>query len=83
MQGLLERVLDHNRHVQEAACSALATLAEEAGLDLTPRLEVLSQHFAPFLQTSLHCPSLDAYTAQCESKRLKYQRSIAELSLPL
>jgi len=47
LQGLLARVLDHNRHVQEAACSAFATLAEEAGLDLTPRLEVPPSPLAP------------------------------------
>ena len=40
VQGLLARVLDYNKHVQEAACSALATLEEEAGLELLPRLEV-------------------------------------------
>ena len=40
LDGLLARVLDHNKHVQEAACSALATLEEEAGPELLPRLEV-------------------------------------------
>ena len=39
-QGLLARVLDHNQHVQEAACSALATLEEAAGPELIPRLKV-------------------------------------------
>ena len=41
LQGLLKRVLDKNKLVQEAACSALATLEEEAGADLLPRLQVL------------------------------------------
>ncbi len=40
VQGLLARVLDHNQHVQEAACSALATLEETAGPELIPRLKV-------------------------------------------
>ena len=40
LQGLLARVLDHNQHVQEAACSALATLEEAAGPELIPRLKV-------------------------------------------
>lgn len=43
MQGLLKRVLDRNKLVQEAACSALATLEEEAGPDLLPRLQVNPQ----------------------------------------
>lgn len=39
VQGLLAHVLDRNRRVQEAACSALATLEEEAGPEgLMPRL---------------------------------------------
>jgi transportin-1 len=37
-QGLLTRVQDANRHVQEAACSALATLEEAAGGELLPRM---------------------------------------------
>lgn len=40
MQGLLAGVLDHNKCVQEAACSGLATLEEEAGLELAPKLQV-------------------------------------------
>jgi len=38
MQELLKRVLDHNKRVQEAACSAFATLEEEAQLELVPYL---------------------------------------------
>lgn len=37
-------MLDRNKHVQEAACSALATLEEQAGPELLPRLRVSSQH---------------------------------------
>ncbi len=44
-QGLLGRVLDRNKHVQEAACSALATLEEQAGPELLPRLRVRSRAF--------------------------------------
>ena len=40
-QGLLGRVRDHNRQVQEAACSALATLEEAAGGVLVPRLPAI------------------------------------------
>ena len=41
VQGLLKHVLDHNKHVQEAACSALATLVEQSIPEqLVPRLKV-------------------------------------------
>ncbi|ORY34979.1 putative importin beta-2 subunit [Naematelia encephala] len=39
MEGLLQMVLDHNKRVQEAGCSAFATLEEEAGSELVPFLE--------------------------------------------
>ncbi|OTF76627.1 Transportin-1 [Euroglyphus maynei] len=38
---LLKRILDLNKRVQEAACSAFATLEEEAGTDLVPFLEYI------------------------------------------
>jgi transportin-1 len=34
VEGLCERILDHNRKVQEAACGSLANLTEEAGASL-------------------------------------------------
>lgn len=39
MEGLLRMVLDNNKRVQEAGCSAFATLEEEAGSDLEAFLE--------------------------------------------
>ncbi|KAM0870061.1 hypothetical protein ACQ4PT_040269 [Festuca glaucescens] len=42
--GLLRRILDTNKRVQEAACSAFATLEEEAAEELVPRLEIILQH---------------------------------------
>jgi transportin-1 len=39
MEGLLSMVLDGNKRVQEAGCSAFATLEEEAGADLQPYLQ--------------------------------------------
>ncbi|CAM0144867.1 unnamed protein product [Urochloa decumbens] len=42
--GLLRRILDTNKRVQEAACSAFATLEEEAAEELVPHLEVILQH---------------------------------------
>ncbi|KAG8926580.1 hypothetical protein FRC01_008665 [Tulasnella sp. 417] len=39
MEGLLRMVLDTNKRVQEAGCSAFATLEEDAGSRLAPYLE--------------------------------------------
>ncbi|KAF9012676.1 transportin-PC [Cyathus striatus] len=39
MEGLLRMVLDNNKRVQEAGCSAFATLEEDAGQELAPYLE--------------------------------------------
>ncbi|CAK9134566.1 unnamed protein product [Ilex paraguariensis] len=44
LMGLLRRILDDNKRVQEAACSAFATLEEEAAEKLAPHLEVILQH---------------------------------------
>ncbi|OAY80367.1 Transportin-1, partial [Ananas comosus] len=44
LMGLLRRILDSNKRVQEAACSAFATLEEEAAEELIPRLEIVLQH---------------------------------------
>ncbi|GFS34668.1 transportin 1 [Actinidia rufa] len=44
LMGLLRRILDNNKRVQEAACSAFATLEEEAAKELAPRLEIILQH---------------------------------------
>ncbi|XAR59860.1 hypothetical protein NMG60_11015852 [Bertholletia excelsa] len=41
--GLLRRILDNNKRVQEAACSAFATLEEEAAEELIPHLEIILQ----------------------------------------
>ncbi|KAJ8517524.1 hypothetical protein ONZ45_g5317 [Pleurotus djamor] len=39
MEGLLRMVLDNNKRVQEAGCSAFATLEEDAGMELVPYLD--------------------------------------------
>ncbi|XP_065006014.1 transportin-1 isoform X2 [Musa acuminata AAA Group] len=44
LMGVLRRILDSNKRVQEAACSAFATLEEEAAEELAPRLEIILQH---------------------------------------
>jgi transportin-1 len=42
--GLLRRLLDTNKRVQEAACSAFATVEEDAAEELVPHLGVILQH---------------------------------------
>ncbi|KAG8926361.1 hypothetical protein FRC03_004321 [Tulasnella sp. 419] len=44
MEGLLRMVLDNNKRVQEAGCSAFATLEEDAGSRLAPYLEPILQN---------------------------------------
>ena len=44
MQELLKRVLDTNKKVQEAACSAFATLEEDAEATLVPYLGPILQN---------------------------------------
>lgn len=46
LQGFLACCLDKNKKVQESACSALATLTEEVGEELSPYLEVILTHLA-------------------------------------
>ena len=46
LQGILACCLDKNKKVQEAACSGLATLTEEAGEELVPYLEVILTQLA-------------------------------------
>ncbi|KAG8829917.1 hypothetical protein FRC17_005777 [Serendipita sp. 399] len=44
MEGLLRMILDNNKRVQEAGCSAFATFEEEAGQALNPFLEPVLQN---------------------------------------
>uniref|UniRef100_A0A915KY87 Transportin-1 n=1 Tax=Romanomermis culicivorax TaxID=13658 RepID=A0A915KY87_ROMCU len=41
LQELLKRILDHNKRVQEAACSSFATFEEEACMELVPYLHII------------------------------------------
>ena len=43
LHGILDMVVNNNKRVQEAACSALATLEEEAGTTLIPYLKPILQ----------------------------------------
>ena len=49
---LLQRILDHNKRVQEAACSAFATLEEEACSELVPYLGFILQTLGTFYKKS-------------------------------
>jgi transportin-1 len=57
VDGLLRRVVDDNKKVQEAACSALAVLEEEATVYLVPYigfiLQALSQAFDKYQKRNL------------------------------
>lgn len=46
INALLRRILDNNKRVQEASCSAMATLEEQAGAagELACRAETILQH---------------------------------------
>ncbi|KAJ1673127.1 hypothetical protein EV182_005827 [Spiromyces aspiralis] len=48
LDALLRHLLDNNKRVQEAACSAFATLEEEAGTHITPYVQ-------PVLNTLVRC----------------------------
>lgn len=45
MEGLLRTMLDNNKRVQEAGCSAFANLEDQAGVVLVPYLQPILQHF--------------------------------------
>jgi hypothetical protein len=45
MDGILQRMLDSNKKVQESAASAFATLEEAANTQLTPYCQVILQQF--------------------------------------
>ena len=70
LDGLLRRVGDKNKHVQAAACGALATLLGEAREDiapwLTPSATTLGQAVSSYGRKNLRC-ALDAVATLAES----------------
>lgn len=60
---LLNRILDLNKRVQESACSAFATLEEEAGTDLCPYLEHILRTFVTALTQYQHKNLIILYDA--------------------
>ncbi|VDL19318.1 unnamed protein product [Hymenolepis diminuta] len=60
---LLNRILDSNKRVQESACSAFATLEEEAGTDLCPYLEHILRTLVTALSQYQHKNLIILYDA--------------------
>lgn len=63
MEGLLRMVLDDNKRVQEAGCSAFATLEEDAGTELIPYLEPVLRNLVFAFQKYQHKNMLILYDA--------------------
>jgi len=71
---LLERILDNNKKVQEAACSAFATLEEDAGTELLPYLEpILKQLVTAFDKYQVGPFSYPFYIGMSESVSSAFQ----------
>jgi len=60
---LLRMVLDNNKRVQEAGCSAFATLEEDAGSELTPYLEPVLRNLVLAFDKYQHKNMLILYDA--------------------
>lgn len=63
MTGLLRMVLDKNKRVQEAGCSAFATLEEEAGTALVPYLDPIVRNLVHAFNTYQHKNLMILYDA--------------------
>lgn len=63
LDGLLRMVLDNNKRVQEAGCSAFATFEEDAGLELVPFLEPVLRNLVLAFDKYQHKNMLILYDA--------------------
>lgn len=63
LDGLLRCILDNNKKVQEAACSAFATLAEGAGMQLVPFLDQILSSLVQAFDKYQHKNLLNLYDA--------------------
>lgn len=63
LEGLLRMILDNNKRVQEAGCSAFATLEEDAGLELAPYLEPVLRNLVFAFEKYQHKNMLILYDA--------------------
>ena len=86
INGLLRRVVDHNKHVQAAACGALATLESEAREDIAPWLgpvvTALAQAVHAYQRKNMRC-AFDAVStlAECGGDALR-SPDVAKALLP-
>lgn len=63
---LLKCILDPNKRVQEAACSAFATLEEEACVELVPYLPFILQTLVvAFRKYQVHCDVINTSHMSC------------------
>ncbi|PCH36569.1 ARM repeat-containing protein [Wolfiporia cocos MD-104 SS10] len=63
LEGLLRMVLDNNKRVQEAGCSAFATLEEDAGSELAPYLDPVLRNLVMAFDKYQHKNMLILYDA--------------------
>ncbi|KAF7798984.1 hypothetical protein EIP86_010213 [Pleurotus ostreatoroseus] len=63
LEGLLRMVLDNNKRVQEAGCSAFATLEEDAGSELAPYLDPVLRNLVVAFDKYQHKNMLILYDA--------------------
>ncbi|KZT69634.1 ARM repeat-containing protein [Daedalea quercina L-15889] len=63
LEGLLRMVLDNNKRVQEAGCSAFATFEEDAGPELAPYLEPVLRNLVVAFDKYQHKNMLILYDA--------------------
>jgi hypothetical protein len=63
LHQLLRMVLDNNKRVQEAGCSAFATLEEDAGPELSPYLEPVLRNLVLAFEKYQHKNMLILYDA--------------------
>lgn len=88
LAGLLRRIVDHNKHVQAAACGALATLEAEARDDIAPWLgpivQALSQAMSSYQRKNMRC-AFDAVSTLAENAGdcIKTPEAAAALLPPL
>ncbi len=76
MSELLKRILDSNKRVQEAACSAFATLEEEACTELVPYLGFILETLVFAFQKYQHKNLLILYDAI--GKQVQYMFSVSD-----
>ena len=85
MSELLKRILDSNKRVQEAACSAFATLEEEACTELVPYLGFILETLVFAFQKYQHKNLLILYDAigELEVRFLKWPDTVRIRDYPM